>query len=105
LFYKEGEEFLQGERDIRGGAYGLCTLDEHILVGDWEGRLSFFRSPYFTETEASIKLHPSVIFNLCKIATLPNGYLIATNSVDGTLKLIQGTLESFGSEETTLYYK
>lgn len=35
LFYKAGEEYLQSERDIRGGAYGLCTLDEHILVGDW----------------------------------------------------------------------
>lgn len=55
--------------------------------------------------EASPKLHSSVIFNIAKVATNPLGYLLATNSVDGVLKLVQATLESFTPQDSTLFYK
>lgn len=35
--------------EIKEGAYGLLVLDNHVLVGTYQGNISFYTAPEFTQ--------------------------------------------------------
>lgn len=91
--------------DVKDGAYGLCVLDQHILVGTNTGNIAFFSHPDFGVQELSPSAHKGMIYEVVRHSTRQNGYNVMSLGCDNLLKIWNVQEQEFCPGASTLFFE